>query len=73
MSFAIVEFDEDNKKFVEIVPDFWINGNATYWPQGKEVTKSVKRRISPNPEWQLYPVTVLKNDIGKQLDLKHNS
>ena len=65
MSFAIVEFDEDNKKFVEIVPDFWIDKNCSSWPQGKEVTKLVKRRAAPTPEWQIYPVNILKNDIGK--------
>lgn len=60
MSFAVVEFVDDNS--VDAVPSNWIEENRCSWPpyRGLRFTSAVTRCEQPLPTWSKHNIRILK-------------
>jgi len=67
--FCIVNFTDD--KSVEVVPDFWVYKDSSFWPPRDVMfpTKCIKNRTVPNDKWPLFKCRIL-NTFGMYLFLK---
>jgi hypothetical protein len=60
MSFAVVEFIDDNS--IDAVPSNWIEENHCCWPpfRGLRFTSAIRKREQPLPTWTQHNVRILK-------------
>jgi len=61
MSYAIVEFVEDN--CVDVVPSNWLAGDFSFWPayRGKRLLNAVHKREEPNESWSKNKARVIRS------------
>jgi hypothetical protein len=60
--FAVVEFEEENKKFVAVVSTSWLNDNSSNcaWPTGIGSHQKLVSHAKPDTNWLKFPCRVLK-------------
>lgn len=69
--YAVVETNKnDESREVCVVLQKWVIGNTLHWPGQKNYTKTMKRRLSFEEEWETYPCKVLNANISKLYFLK---